>query len=508
VRDDVVRRAFADGVHWLTVGQRPDLLSLQATLHQAATNEMSAFRSVDEGRQALARIFAERACLLVLDDVWDADALRAFDVLGPAGRLLLTTRDGAVLTAVGAREERLERLPESAALQLLAGWAGEPADALPDAARAVAAECGYLALALAVAGARVRDGIAWQDVLTSLRENALGFLDHPYASVFGSLRLSVEALPTAERARYVELAVFPEDVAVPSSVVERLWAGTTGLPSHAARALLARLERKALLERAPDPAGESATGGAVTLHDLQHDYIGLAADDLPALHQALLKALAVGLPRAPDGVTPAWDALPADEPYPWLHLGAHLTAAGRGAEFDALRLDHRWLEAKLRATGLPSLLADFDNADGGTTTSDVAVVGAALRMAAHVLARDPGQLPSQLLGRLLGVDRPRVQLLLARMAPTTARAWLRPLTDSLLAPTSGLLRTFEAHGRAVRAVAIASDGRRAVTAAADGELRAWDLERGALLRAFDERAGGVRALGLAPVGRGHGRGRR
>jgi hypothetical protein len=50
----------------------------------------------------------------------------------------------------------------------------------------------------------VRDGTAWSDILPALEAGNLRFLDHPYASVFASLRLSLNALPENVRARYLE----------------------------------------------------------------------------------------------------------------------------------------------------------------------------------------------------------------------------------------------------------------------------------------------------------------
>jgi len=69
--------------------------------------------------------------LLVVDDVWSAAAAQAFRVTGPRGRVLYTTRDPAVLAAVGAVAEPIGILPTAAARQLLARLAGLPEGALP-----------------------------------------------------------------------------------------------------------------------------------------------------------------------------------------------------------------------------------------------------------------------------------------------------------------------------------------------------------------------------------------
>jgi hypothetical protein len=55
---------------------------------------------------------------------------------------------------------------------------------------------------------------------SALERGRLEFLDHPYGSVFSSLRLSTDALSDAERDRYFELAVFPDDADIP---LEAVW---------------------------------------------------------------------------------------------------------------------------------------------------------------------------------------------------------------------------------------------------------------------------------------------
>jgi len=67
-----------------------------------------------------------RAALLVLDDVWQRDHAEAFNVMGPRGRLLLTTRDAGLVTALAAKENHYQvQLPtEAEAEALLAKAAG------------------------------------------------------------------------------------------------------------------------------------------------------------------------------------------------------------------------------------------------------------------------------------------------------------------------------------------------------------------------------------------------
>ena len=492
-RDEEVRRAFPDGIFWVTVGQAPDLPRLQSALLAETGTESTSVTETIRGRKLLEERLAGRAVLLVLDDVWDPAHARAFDALGPAGRLLVTTRDGAVLTAIGAHPESVQRLPDAAALALLAGWAGADAATLPSEAPDVARECGYLPLALALAGARVREGTPWEVVLAALRQGRLEFLDHPYGSVFGSMRLSVDALPKAERQRYLELAVFPEDTPVPESVVLALWKRTAGLDELAGRDLVARFRRRALLEIL-DTDGKRE----VALHDLQHDFARIGIRDLPALHSELLAALAADLPDG-EGRTEWWRMAPGAR-YAWVHLAGHMVAASRGEELRALLFDCRWLEAKLRAVGLPAVLADFDALP---LHHELTSVKSALSLSGHVLDRDPGQLRSQLTGRLLGMsDGTWIRDLLQSATHAEAEPWLRPLTPSLTPPAGALLRTFAGHsGWWVKAVAMTPDGRRAISGADGGALKVWNLETGMEERHLGNHSKMVTSVAVTPDGR-------
>ena len=102
------------------------------------------------------------------------------------------------------------------------------------------------------------------------------------------------------------------------------------------------------------------------------------------------------------------------------------------------------MSAKLTTGDVSGLLADYD-----TLPSDPAprLVAAALRLSAHVLADDPGQLPGQLTGRLASQHDPQLRDLLQRTRRWTATPWLRPLTASLTPPGGPLLRILTGHDR-------------------------------------------------------------
>ncbi len=178
----------------------------------------------------LPKVLADKVSLIVLDDVWFAEQVAPFlNALGPRCRLLITTRDGGPVTALGAQELPMEVLGDEEALALVAEWAAQPTDTVPQEARDVALECGNLALALAMAGALVRDNPNGWANAHKLCHADLGkikrqFPNYPHRDLLRAIQISVDTLEGELRARYFDLAVFPEDTPIPEVALQTLWA--------------------------------------------------------------------------------------------------------------------------------------------------------------------------------------------------------------------------------------------------------------------------------------------
>ena len=150
-------------------------------------------------------------------------------------------------------------------------------------------------------------------------------------AVSATLHVSFELLQEEQYARYQELAVFPEDVAIPLATLEKLWSATGGLDDFDTEELCRTLYRHSLLL-----TFDLATP-TIRLHDVIRSYLQKAVGDaLPALHTQLLDVYALT----------RWADLPEDEPYLWDHLAEHLVAAGRLAELIATVKDLRYLASK------------------------------------------------------------------------------------------------------------------------------------------------------------------
>ena len=86
-RDPAVQAAFPDGIAWVEAGPQATPTQLQERLAARLTGEAVSFPAAEVGRHRLAELLAGRAFLLVIDDIWDAEALSALNVVGaPRGR--------------------------------------------------------------------------------------------------------------------------------------------------------------------------------------------------------------------------------------------------------------------------------------------------------------------------------------------------------------------------------------------------------------------------------------
>lgn len=126
--DPDIQTRFADGVLWVTLGQRPDVLPLLVGWIQALGDRDFHPTIIESASAHLRTLLHDKACLLVVDDVWQAEHARPFLGGGERCRMLLTTRDAQLALALGARIHHVEELSQEQAVTLLRKLAGTVAD--------------------------------------------------------------------------------------------------------------------------------------------------------------------------------------------------------------------------------------------------------------------------------------------------------------------------------------------------------------------------------------------
>jgi hypothetical protein len=186
------------------------------------------------------------------------------------------------------------------------------------------------------------------DALTSDGPTVLdiGNPDNRSHAVSATLELSLFRLSTTERARYQELAVFPEEVEVPLTVLGRYWAHTGQLSTIQVRRLCSSLYDLSLLaEYHLDPPSR------LRLHGVIRGYLRAQTSNRRAeLDRSLVDSQRSLVPATSDGRSAWWEA-PAEEGYLWGWLPSHLKGAGLSVEIEATVKHPGWLVGKLDHIG-------------------------------------------------------------------------------------------------------------------------------------------------------------
>ena len=374
--------------------------------------------------------------------------------------------------------------PSQAIEMLTRGLERTPANLAPFAV--LAGRLGCWPLMVELASRTLRRRVEMGDTL----ENALHYLeralDRRGAKAFDradaeernqaigkSIEVSLALLSEDERKHYIELAAAPEDVEIPLKTAARLW----GLDDFDAEELALRLHGLSL-------ARFDLQTATLRLHDVMRGYVNGRLPAPARVHGKLVDAW--GDPHH----------LPDD--YAWRWYAYHLAQAGRQEQLRRLLLDFDWIRAKLEATDLTALIADYDLLP---EEPQAKLVQGALRLSAHVVAQDKSQLAGQLLGRLLFDFSPAIRVLTERAALYHLGPSLKPKSCSLTPPGGPLLRTLEGHSGAVIAVAVTPDGTQALSASRDNTLKVWDLGSGRALRTLEGHSGAVRAVAVTPDGK-------
>jgi hypothetical protein len=251
-RNRQVRQSFPDGVVWIACGQGltdEDLLKRQRDVARYLGGD-NTFDSLSQGLETLRRLLANKAVLLVLDDVWRAANAEAFDVLGPRCRMLVTTRDNGVLEAMSGELVPVSLFTESEGLQMLADVTNVAPSTLPAEASEVVRQCGCLPLALAICGGMVTGGKSWHDILLRLREAAQKPVENTTASrttLENSLDVVLARFSVQEQRRLAELCLALQDGVISEESVNELWSGTGNLSAEASHAFLIKCQTYALV---------------------------------------------------------------------------------------------------------------------------------------------------------------------------------------------------------------------------------------------------------------------
>lgn len=541
-QDEVVQQAFPDGIVWITAG-KDTAIDLAVTFREAGKalgDDLSGHYDNElAGRNRYKTILAEKAALVIIDDVWRVNDLEPFLAESPRSRFLFTTRDGSIARFTGAKQYLANVMDDRECRELLAQWAEAPVEELPAEAASIIRECGRLPLAIAVMGALLRaapfsDWRFWTSRLKSADLTAIeAQLPPGQHGLFRAVGVSVSSLNEVRQRRYRALAVMLDDMACPVPVLEVLW-GTDGGE--------ARQIAKYLADRSLGAWDDDEDG--LRLHDLQLDYIRALFPDARALEmiQSAVRLSAHVITVSPSQfssqmlgrllphvLNPAVDAFckhvientrgawlkparPALTP-PGMGLirTCEMRDVGKMASYLAISAD-----ARRAVTASPSAnhtLAIWDLESGrvlerleypGASIAAVAMSADGRIIALGLLNGKVGiwDLTSEPGQRVLGPEGPPVMSLAMDRAGTRVVAGLVNgviVVWDVVKQTA--IRQIRAHDTCITALASSADGHTCVSASRDHTLQAWNLETAARTWMIDQPGALIFSLTLSVDGR-------
>ncbi|GAA0848402.1 NB-ARC domain-containing protein [Streptosporangium amethystogenes subsp. fukuiense] len=481
---DEVRKRFKGGVIWVTVGRDRagvDLAALANDVTEAVTGTRPEFSSPEQAGHRMAEILAERGrTLLVVDDVWSLSQLSPFLAAAVRSRVLVTTRLPRALPP-NAIAMIVDEMAPRVAVQLLSR--GLP-PMNPGAVNSLMGLTGRWPLLLDLVNARLRDeygGGVNPDVAARRAVERLGragpaTLDvtvprQRETAVRVTVEHSLEALGVFDRARFLELGVFPQDADIPVGIVELLWRATAGLTPEQTERLCARLHDLSLISR----HRTEGTVSSVTIHDVIRSHLrseyGLGRERVEAVNRDFLDEARNLIPDDDLAADAEWWRLPREVPYLWDHLLFHLAEGRRHRELESILHDVRWFVTRVRAFGVAAAESDLML----STSRSVAGVRQLIARSAHLLTPFESDAVStaNLLARLYAF--PPMRASIERYSQETETSFLRarwPLPDI---GATCLLGVLTSTTKRLRDVSITPDGSRFVVHGRDG-VQIWKTD--------------------------------
>lgn len=499
--DEDIQNAFDDGILWVTFGESPsqaDLITKMTDLIETLSGERPGLSGIEAAATRFREVLADRDMLLVLDDVWRSHDVRPFLQGGERCARLITTRLDETLPQNAKRFLVDEMLSAEARRLIVTGLPeNEQAERLTQLVERLRGWPLLIKLANSMLRRRLEGrqslAVALDNLESALAKKGLTAFDvrdpqQRNDAVSRTLDASIEWLDAGDRPHCFALAVFREDVSVPTAVLQRLW-GLSGetLDAFEVDELCGRLYSASLLQEF------DLSLGYIRLHDTIREYLvrRLPPDEMVKLHERLLAGYLT------EGG--AWETIP-DEGYIHRSLAYHLRGSNRTAELRALLLNLKWMQTRLDASmrstthggaDVSALLADYDSY---SDDPEVGPVRRTLQMSAHVLGPHPEQLAAQLFGRLWTSHSDLLKKL--HVQARESRKTSGPLVGlwPALNPPGLEIATLTARKELVTGVSVLNNGRRALAWSDDGPLWLWDLERAEPLYSLVGHAGPV--LGL------------
>ncbi|XP_070569061.1 apoptotic protease-activating factor 1-like [Ptychodera flava] len=453
-----VRKQLNKEVVWLTLSQEPDIPNLLAEICYYLTGETTAFPNEKTGQRWLRDFTKKRKIFLILDDVWNGEHVRPFNVMGPNCNILITTRSQTVLKFVRAQGHVVDKLEADHARKMLLNYANISEETVQQnnmhtLVKNILLSLKLFPLALAVIGSSLRDTERgpvyvekWKNTLEDLQKRQAFWektenvkLCDYNDTLMGAFDVSFDFLGrtgqpfdagslTRVQERLLDLAIFPEDVAIPRSVLAMLW----GISLQEAEKDIEELVDSSFVTRAKDPT-------MLKVHDLVLQYVKYRYEEVhgdgslqgrhcnllncyqqsieqdSGVNMEILQGAASSSSQNTGEHVQWWNV--ANDNYVYRNILHHLLEANKWTEAESLLLNYSWVVKKLNETDIASLIFDYEYFQSiispqQEVKNGIKLIHTTLTFTARVLAIDKKQLPTQLLGTLVTAGDVDVDLFL------------------------------------------------------------------------------------------------
>ncbi|KAF4791544.1 apoptotic protease-activating factor 1 isoform X1 [Turdus rufiventris] len=348
---------FPGGVHWISVGKQDKaglLIKLQNLCSRLEHDSPLSQRplNIEEAKDRLRLLMLRKypRSLLVLDDIWDSWALKAFD---NQCQVLITSRDRSVTDAVAGNKYEVHvesGLAHEKGLEILSLFVNMKISELPEQANCLVRECKGSPLVISLIGALLRDFPSrWEYYLRQLQNKQFKRIrkssSYDYEALDEAMSISVEQLDDNYKDYYKDLSILPKDVKVPTKVLCILW----DMETEEVEDILQEFVNKSLLFC--DRNGKSFH---YYLHDLQLDFLTEKnRNQLQELHKNIVnqykKYYKLNTP-----------VLSQEDCMYWYNfLAYHMAGAKMQQELRDLMFSLDWIKAKTELVGPAHLIHEY-----------------------------------------------------------------------------------------------------------------------------------------------------
>lgn len=162
--DESIINAFPDGILWASLGPRGDVAGAQINWETELTTRAPTSVSPEHKFGRLKSLLSKKSCLIIIDDVWEQTSFKHLNVGGPQSVTIVTTRRLGLVKDGVKFKHQVSGLSEIEADDLLRN-VSEDQDQTSKAKELrskIAANLGYLPLALKLAASLHKGGISWE----------------------------------------------------------------------------------------------------------------------------------------------------------------------------------------------------------------------------------------------------------------------------------------------------------------------------------------------------------